>query len=202
MTEEEKKIAARARAKAWYLANKERAAENRARWQKANPDKVKANRVKNRAAILAGQRKAYYCRHQYYLEQSYQTSLTPRSRAYKTEYAKKYRKNPQVRAYQRAAGMLNWILKTSDSGWPSKWIERLGCSREEFRRHIESQFEPWMNWGNRGTKRGCWQIDHIKSRKLFDLLDPIQLAQFFHFSNTRPLSAKENNGRERFSKYV
>jgi len=28
----------------------------------------------------------------------------------------------------------------------TKTIEILGCSIDEFKTHIESKFEPWMNW--------------------------------------------------------
>jgi 5-methylcytosine-specific restriction endonuclease McrA len=37
----------------------------------------------------------------------------------------------------------------------------LGCTEEEFISHIEAQFEPWMNWKNRGLSRGRWVVDHI-----------------------------------------
>jgi hypothetical protein len=41
----------------------------------------------------------------------------------------------------------------------------LGCSFKEFKLHIESKFEPWMTWENRGLYNGelnyGWDIDHI-----------------------------------------
>ena len=43
--------------------------------------------------------------------------------------------------------------------------EILCCSFEEFKLHLESKFEPWMNWDNygqyNGTKNYGWDIDHI-----------------------------------------
>ena len=41
----------------------------------------------------------------------------------------------------------------------------LGCTFEEFKIHLESKFEPWMSWNNRGLYNGelkhGWDIDHI-----------------------------------------
>ena len=41
----------------------------------------------------------------------------------------------------------------------------LGCSFDEFKIYIESKFEPWMNWNNRGLYNGelnyGWDLDHI-----------------------------------------
>ena len=40
----------------------------------------------------------------------------------------------------------------------------LGYSAEQLKCHIESQFEPWMNWENHGNyskDKQTWQIDHI-----------------------------------------
>ena len=47
----------------------------------------------------------------------------------------------------------------------SKTQEILTCSFKEFKSHIESQFEDWMTWDNRGLYNGelnyGWDIDHI-----------------------------------------
>lgn len=57
---------ARIRANAWYVANRTRAKRRIAQWQKDNPQKVKANRRFHRKKILAGQRRAYRARVEYY----------------------------------------------------------------------------------------------------------------------------------------
>lgn len=38
-------------------------------------------------------------------------------------------------------------------------IGHLGCSLDELKRHLESQFERGMSWSNYGTHG--WQIDHV-----------------------------------------
>jgi hypothetical protein len=37
-----------------------------------------------------------------------------------------------------------------------------------------------------------WHIDHIVPCESFDLTDPAQQGQCFHFSNLQPLWAREN----------
>jgi recombination endonuclease VII len=60
----------RERAKVWYANNKERAKKRIARWQKDNPEKVKASRLKRKESIRRGQRKCYKARRSYYIARS------------------------------------------------------------------------------------------------------------------------------------
>lgn len=73
----------------------------------------------------------------------------------------------------------------------------LGCSWEEFKTHIESQFLDWMSWDNFGDVCGdspdyncSWDLDHII---------PVSWAQtnnelyaLNHWSNFQPLCSKVN----------
>lgn len=119
---------------------------------------------------------------------------TDRNREHKRNSAKKYRKNPQMSAYFGALRAMDLILKGQLTGKRgSKFVIILGCPPAEFIVHLEQQFQPGMTWANRGKKRGCWQVDHIRGAATFDLTDPTQLEDFFHYSNTQPLWADENN---------
>ena len=69
----------------------------------------------------------------------------------------------------------------------------IGCSPEEFKSHIESLWLEGMSWDNYGTSG--WHIDHIKECHTFDLSDPEQQRECFHYSNQRPLWAKDNLSR-------
>lgn len=74
-------------------------------------------------------------------------------------------------------------------------IRHLGCSIEELKLHLETQFEPWMNWDNYGkynSKKKTWQIDHIKPLNAFDLSDEQQLKNACNYSNLQPLDTIEN----------
>lgn len=65
-------------------------------------------------------------------------------------------------------------------------IKIVGCTAAELKKHIELQFLPGMSWANRES----WHIDHIvplSSAKTED-----ELLALCHFTNLRPLWAKEN----------
>jgi hypothetical protein len=76
----------------------------------------------------------------------------------------------------------------------SKTEELLGCSFEELKEYLESKFEPWMNWNNRGLYNGelnyGWDIDHIIPLSSVDKEDDI--IKLNHYVNLQPLCSKIN----------
>lgn len=83
----------------------------------------------------------------------------------------------------------------------SRTYEILGCSYEEFKIHIEGQFQNWMTWDNHGAYTGnyqeTWQYDHIIPLASVDSNLPIEeqykiIIKLNHFSNFRPLCSREN----------
>lgn len=70
-------------------------------------------------------------------------------------------------------------------------LDRLGCSLEEFRRHLESLFHDGMSWDNYG-RGGKWTFDHIIPLTAFDLTDEEQLLKACHYTNIQPLDPIEN----------
>lgn len=73
-------------------------------------------------------------------------------------------------------------------------FELVGCTPQEFRDHLESQFDEKMSWDNYAT---YWEIDHIQPIGTFDLNDPEQVKKAFHYTNCRPLYWEENRQRNR-----
>ena len=71
-------------------------------------------------------------------------------------------------------------------------IELLGCSIEEFKKHLESQFykDTRISWETYGLKG--WHIDHIIPCASFDLTDPEQQKLCFHYTNMQPLWWDQN----------
>ena len=81
----------------------------------------------------------------------------------------------------------------------------LPYSMDDLIHHLESQFEPWMNWSNWGRfdeknwkdddpSTWTWQIDHIIPHSIFaytSMGDP-EFFKCWELSNLRPLSAKRN----------
>ena len=68
-------------------------------------------------------------------------------------------------------------------------LDTVGCTMDELRIWLESQFKGGMTWENRGS---IWTLDHIKPVTRFDLKQEDQRLQVNHFSNLRPLCKKEN----------
>lgn len=66
----------------------------------------------------------------------------------------------------------------------------VGCTKNQLRRHIESQFERGMSWDNYGVKG--WVVDHIKPVCKFNLLDAGQVQECFHYSNLQPMWYEQN----------
>jgi hypothetical protein len=73
-------------------------------------------------------------------------------------------------------------------------LSLLGCSIEEFRKHIESQFQEGMTWENQG--RNGWELDHIIPCSYFDLSDPEQQRICFNYRNLQPLWKLENRRKQ------
>lgn len=71
----------------------------------------------------------------------------------------------------------------------------LGCSFEELKLHLESQFEPWMNWENRGGNvvtqpDTTWDVDHIIPLDSAEIEEDI--IRLNHYTNLRPLCSYQN----------
>jgi hypothetical protein len=77
--------------------------------------------------------------------------------------------------------------------------EILGCNFEEFRKYIESKFEPWMTWDNYGLYNGelnyGWDIDHIIPTCSADSEEVI--IKLNHYTNLQPLCSKVNRDIKR-----
>ena len=73
-----------------------------------------------------------------------------------------------------------------------KTEELLGTDRKTARKHIESLFQPGMNWKNHGLGHGKWHIDHIIPCASFDLKCPVQQLACCHYKNLQPLWAIDN----------
>ncbi len=70
----------------------------------------------------------------------------------------------------------------------------IGCTFTEFKEYLESKFEDWMNWENKGLYNGelnfGWDIDHIipvSSAKTEE-----EVLKLNHYTNLQPLCSKMN----------
>ena len=65
----------------------------------------------------------------------------------------------------------------------------IGCTWGFFTSWIESKFTKKMKWENYGS---YWHIDHIEPLAAFDVYNNEHMLRAWHYTNLRPLSAKEN----------
>jgi len=113
---------------------------------------------------------------------------------YKKIRVEKYKKDKEnksnyylaliIRGRLRDALNAKGIKKTQSS------IKLLGCSSDEFKKHLENKFKVGMNWSNYGYYG--WHIDHIIPCAKFNLKDIEEQKKCFHYTNMQPLWQKEN----------
>lgn len=70
----------------------------------------------------------------------------------------------------------------------ARTLNLLGCPISVLKTHLESKFQPDMSWENYGQ----WHVDHRRPCASFDLSDPAQQRECFHYSNLQPLWALDN----------
>jgi hypothetical protein len=73
----------------------------------------------------------------------------------------------------------------------------LGCSYDDFKIHLESQFEDWMTWDNYGNWNGipteintAWDIDHKIPTS--SATTESELIALNHYTNLQPLCSYNN----------
>lgn len=126
------------------------------------------------------------------------------------EYIKKYHKTDKYKEYRK-----KWKKKERDTNHKYKldsnistsiyialkgkkagrrWETLTGYTIEDLMAHLESKFEPWMNWDNYGNKAGKWTIDHIKPRSLFNYESPedTEFKECWSLENLQPMEFIEN----------
>jgi hypothetical protein len=97
--------------------------------------------------------------------------------------------------------MIRKSFKRNGYSKSSKTQEILGCSFEDFKTYLESKFEDWMTWENKGKYNKQfnygWDIDHIipsSSAKSED-----EVIRLNHYTNLQPLCSKINRDIKRDS---
>ena len=94
--------------------------------------------------------------------------------------------DPIFLAKNRLRGRLYKMIKLKKFTKKSKTAEIVGCSWEQLRLYIESQFIEGMSWEN----RDLWHIDHIIPLSSAKTVG--DLEKLCHYTNLRPLWASDN----------
>lgn len=117
----------------------------------------------------------------------------------KRKYANMISEKPWLRLrFAISTAIRNALIKNNSSKNGKSIFDKLSYTITELKNHIESQFEPWMNWGNYGLcdlTRKTWQIDHIvpQSKLPYKSMDDENFRKCWALSNLRPLDSFENN---------
>lgn len=138
----------------YYIENKDKIKTYIVEWQEENKDKVEI-----------------------YKEISKNKRNLEENKLLKKEYDKKYRavryNDLEYKLRKYTSLSISGMLRINGSSKQhTSCLKYLPFSIQELKTHLESLFEPWMNWGNRGVYRPKkwddndsttwkWQLDHI-----------------------------------------
>jgi hypothetical protein len=197
MTNEDKKEKKRLYDIEYRKKNKDKLNEQKKEWVKINKDKVNLSKEKHKDSKKITDKK-------YAEKNKDKLNKTKKEWAIankdKVKQAKlKYEKNrlaidPLYKLKHNITCGIRQSFKRKGFTKKSRTYQILGCTFEEFKQHIESLWEPWMDWGNYGLYNGefnyGWDIDHIiPSSSAITEEDVINLN---HHKNLKPLCSKFN----------
>ena len=111
-----------------------------------------------------------------------------------SKYYYKNKNNPTFILSKQLRSIILNSIKNNGYTKNSKTENILGCTFEEFKLYLESKFENWMTWENRGLYNGelnyGWDIDHIipiSSAKTEE-----ETIKLNHYTNLQPLCSYTN----------
>ena len=113
------------------------------------------------------------------------------------EYYKTKRNNDSL---YKLKGNIRCLVRNSiisNFAKENQTTEILGCSYDEFKKHLEAQFENWMSWENYGNPKDgiyepnkTWDIDHIIPVTSASTID--EIIKLNHYTNLKPLCSYVN----------
>lgn len=166
-----------------YMRNK----ETRAKYLAANKERI------------AQQKKAYYEANkekQLQYQKQWQAENKDRLRTWQ---ANRKQKDPVFKLKCSIKNIIYQSFKVKNFPKISRVEQILGCTYQDFRTYIESKFEPWMSWDNKGLYNGTenygWDIDHIIP--LATAKSELELLKLNHYTNLQPLCSKVNRDIKR-----
>ena len=187
-----------------YVKNKNRINEYNKNWHRDNKEKMniyysnmkehrrkiqKEYREKNKK-ILLDKKKIYYIENK---EEITQNRRNKRKEI--NEYSRKRKQlDPILKLISNIRTSIYNSIKRNGFSKNKNTKEIIGCSFEDFKYHLESKFEIWMNWNNYGKFNGefnhGWDIDHIIPISTAKTEEDI--IKLNHFLNLQPLCSKMN----------
>jgi len=99
---------------------------------------------------------------------------------------KRYAKDPKYSLKIRLGALMRHAINRGEYRKSKSTLEALGCTTDEFSRHIERQFKKGMCWSNRDK----WHLDHIIPISSADTEEDVY--RLSHYLNIQPLWATDN----------
>jgi hypothetical protein len=146
-------------------------------------------RYPHRADKVKAYQKEYRKTHKEYmnLRNKEHRRNNPRYRKYRNEYYKNNSNNIIFKLPDYLRTRIRNALKSNSKVGSA--VHDLGCSINELKFHLETQFTRDMSWDNYGP---YWHIDHIKPLSSFDLTNREQFLEACHYTNLQPLYWEDN----------
>lgn len=201
------------RNKLYNIKNKEEISAYQKEYFSKNKENIqnyrKAYRLKNKKRIKNRDRLYYINNRDFLISKSikYRSNnkdkVLSRLRVYR---AFKAITDPKFKLRIIVSGAILSGLKQRDSSKNKiSCFEYLLFTVKQLKRHLESQFEPWMNWSNHGIYKKdkwddndkhtwTWHIDHIVPHSTFNYtsMQDEEFKKCWNLENLRPYSAKQN----------
>lgn len=209
MTSSEKKSD---RNKNYYELNKNKIKQRQKEWRSKNPDYhkkyyesnpekfIEYSQSENKKQYIESHREENRERTKKWIKNNSQKakeyySLNKESlNKKKRENYHKRKKDPLFRLKINIRSLIRQSIKRQATHKSIKTLAILGCSFQDFKEHIEKQFEPWMNWENYGSYKSSgirtWNFDHIIP--LSSATTEQEMIKLNHYTNLRPLCSKQN----------
>lgn len=169
-----------------------------------NKDKEKEREVKkayyeaNKEKILA-KRKLYRETNKELLKEKRKANLENINKQRQIYVKQRKKDDPIFKLKISVRKSIHYSLKRSGFQKLTKTELILGCSYDEFKNYIQSKFEDWMTWENKGLYNGelnhGWDIDHIIP--VSTAKNETELLQLNHYSNLQPLCSHINRDIKR-----
>jgi len=176
-------------------ANKDKLNSYKRKYDSLDRNKKREYYLANRENILEKRKKNYNHNNNRELKIKYQKEYQQKNKEKRNLYLSERRNNdPLFKLITNVRNLIYNSFYYNGYSKKSKTQDLLGCSFEEFKNHLESKFENWMNWDNRGAYNGefnyGWDIDHIIP--LSSAKTENDLIELSHYTNLHPLCSKIN----------
>lgn len=168
----------------YYQENKHKYVERKAAYELNNREKILAQK-REYVKAHKSEKTAY--------DKVYREENKEKIAQYKKDWETKCRHETEFKLKRNLRRRVHHALMGNSKS--AHTMELIGCTIEEFKLHIEAQFQEGMSWDNYSPEG--WHIDHIIPCYAFDLTKPEHQRKCFHYSNQRPLWAVDNLTRPR-----